>query len=233
MNDPTITQIADELTRRIQEAPQPEERPTRRQFLASNGYTYWTPDTPDTEIAAGLEACGYTREKAGTDFSRVIAAVHALLAGEIDGLILTGKTGCGKTTAARVIAKHALTEIVRPDDPYYEDDLPLVFPHDAVSCSHGNLGVVTSHYPSSALFLDDLGADRPRKDFGNESDPVADYIVRWADAKKRGKLLVTTNLDAAGIKARYDDRVLSRLIERCGWLTMEAPDHRLAHLRRF
>ena len=39
--------------------------------------------------------------------------------------------------------------------------------------------------------------------------------------------------DVETVKARYDDRVLSRLIERCGWLTMEAPDHRLAHLRRF
>lgn len=233
MNDPTIKRIADELTSRIQEAPQPAERPTRRQYLADNGYTYWTPDTLDADIVADLEAGGYTREKAGTDFPRVVSAVRALLNGEIDGLIFSGKTGCGKTTAARVIAKRALSEVIRPDDTYYEDDLPIVCKHDAVNCSHGNLGIVTSHYPSGALFLDDLGADRPKKEFGNESDPVADYIVSWADAKKRGRLLVTTNLDAAGIKSRYDDRVLSRLIERCGWLTMEAPDHRLANLRKF
>lgn len=237
MNDPTITRIADELARRINEAPQPEEaKPavkTRLEHLEDNGYSFWLPDrTNALKVGCDLEDGGYSGEKAGADFPRVVAAALALVRGEIDGLILSGKTGCGKTTAAKVIAK-CVRRVIRPDEPWYEDDLPLVEESDAVSCSHGNLGIVTSHPVYWDFFLDDMGADRPRKEFGNESDPVADYIIRWADARKRGKLIITTNLDAEGIRRRYDDRVLSRLVERCGWLAMEAPDHRLASLRKF
>lgn len=237
MNDPIITRIADELQRRINEAPTPEEaKPavkTRLEHLEDSGYSFWLPDrTNALKVGSDLEDGGYTAEKAGSDFTRVVTAALALVRGEIDGLILSGKTGCGKTTAAKVIAK-CVRKVIRPDEPWFEDDTPFVEQSDAVSCSHGNLGIVTSHPVLWDLFLDDLGADRPRKDFGNESDPVADYIVKWADARKHGKLIVTTNLDAAGIKARYDDRVLSRLVEKCGWLAMEAPDHRLASLRKF
>lgn len=231
----TLADVADGLKKQVATAPAPVERPTRRQYLAERGYHVWDAETPLDFISEDLEAGGYTREGAGSDFDRVCHAALALAAGDIEGLVLTGKTGCGKTTAASVIAKFAFTKIVRPDDPWVEDDLPLVETYDSVSCSHGNLGVVESHHLLVPFVLDDMGADRPRKDFGNETDPVGDFLVKWADApaKKRAQILITTNLDAAGIKARYDDRVLSRLVERCGWLAMTAPDHRLAKLRKF
>jgi len=237
MNDQTITRIADELTRRIQEAPERPPRRSRLAYLADNGYSFWDFRSPDEQIRTNLEARGYTAEKAGSDFPRLLAAVRALLAGEIDGLVLSGKTGCGKTTAAKIIFKCALQTVIRPDDPYIEEDyyenIPLVLQGEFVRCGQVKPDIIQAIHPATAVCFDDMGAEHPVVEFGNRSDPVAEYIVRWADAKKRGRLLITTNLDAAGIKARYDDRVLSRLIERCGWLTMEAPDHRLSNLRRF
>ena len=207
---------------------------------------FWTPDTPDADIAADLEAGGYTRDKAGGDFPRVLAAVRAMLAGEIDGLVLTGKTGCGKTTAARAIAPHVLDRpsgcVVRfPDDPPPTDT--AYTDGWLVECS--NQEVVAACAPTeddpwrklasprSSVLLDDMGAERPVLVFGNKTDPVALFVHEWSGEPKRGRLIATTNFDAEGIRKRYDDRVLSRLIERCGWLSMTAPDHRLARIRKF
>ena len=207
---------------------------------------FWTPETPDAAIAADLEAGGYTREKAGADFPRVLAAVRAMLAGEIDGLVLSGKTGCGKTTAARAIAPHLLD---RPDG--FVAAIPGLPPpaetawRDGLLVPCGEQDVIDTSTPNEddphrilahatqSVLLDDLGAERPVLVFGNKVDPVALFIHKWSGEPKRGRLIITTNFDAEGIRKRYDDRVLSRIVDRCGWLAMTAPDHRLANLRKF
>ena len=207
---------------------------------------FWTKHTPEDAIAADLEAGGYTRDKAGGDFPRVLAAVRAMLAGEIDGLVLTGKTGCGKTTAARAIAPHLLD---RPDG--FVAAIPGLQPpaetawRDGLLVPCGEQDVIDASAPSDddphrilahatqSVLLDDLGAERPVLVFGNKVDPAALFVHKWSEAKDRGRLIITTNFDAEGIRKRYDDRVLSRLVERCGWLAMTAPDHRLSRIRKF
>ena len=217
-----------------------EDRPTRP------ARDFWNADTPDADIAADLEAGGYTRAAAGDDFPRVLAAVRAMLAGEIDGLVLTGKTGCGKTTAARAAAPHLLDAptgyAVRlpgdaaPAEVEWKDGLLVPCgEQDVIAASvpdEENPHRILAHASQSVL-IDDLGAERPVLVFGNKVDPVALFLHKWSEAKDRGRLIITTNFDAAGIRARYDDRVLSRLVDRCGWLAMNAPDHRLERLRKF
>lgn len=207
---------------------------------------FWTKHTPEDAIAADLEAGGYTRDKAGDDFPRVLAAVRAMLAGEIDGLVLTGKTGCGKTTAARAIAPHlldcpegfvaAIPGLPPPAETAWRDGLLVPCGEqdviDASAPSDDDPHRILAHATQSVL-LDDLGAERPVLVFGNKVDPAALFIHKWSEAKDRGRLIVTTNFDAEGIRKRYDDRVLSRLVERCGWLAMTAPDHRLSRIRKF
>lgn len=207
---------------------------------------FWTKHTPEDAIAADLEAGGYTREKAGADFPRVLAAVRAMLAGEIDGLVLSGKTGCGKTTAARAAAPHlldrpdgfvaAIPGLPSPEETAWMDGLLVPCgEQDVIAASvpdEENPHRILAHASQSVL-IDDLGAERPVLVFGNKVDPVALFLHKWSEAKDRGRLIITTNFDAAGIRARYDDRVLSRLVDRCGWLAMSAPDHRLERLRKF
>lgn len=205
---------------------------------------FWAKGTPNEKIASDLEADGYTSEKAGDDFPRVLAAVRAMLDGEIDGLVLNGKTGCGKTTAAKSIARHALDMPILPAWDGGNGDDQTAFRHGLlVECAHQNEIVESAPdednprrrlaWPTWNVMLDDMGSERPVVSYGNRIDPVAEYIHLWDESRERGRLLITTNLDAAGIKARYDDRVLSRLVDHCGWLAMSAPDHRLERLRKF
>lgn len=196
----------------------------------------WTDDTPACRIAADLEDGGYTRHVAGGDFDRLLEAIFDLLAGKIVGLVLTGRTGCGKTTAARIIAAKALDRFDPPATPMPEIDPQYFVLHGlrVRAASETDLEALRFAPASRHVYIDDLGYDRPILSFGNRFDAVSDFILRWGDTEgRRGKLVVTTNLDAAGIKSRYDDRVLSRLIDRCGWLAMSAKDHRIDNLRKY
>ena len=197
---------------------------------------FWTADTPACRIAADLEDGGYTSRVAGSDFDRVVEATLDLLSGAIVGLVITGRTGCGKTTAARIIAAKALDRFHPPATPMPEVD-PQTFVIRALrvrAASEPDLDALRTTQASRNVYIDDLGYDRPILFFGNRCDAVADFVLRWGDTEgRRGKLVVTTNLDAAGIKSRYDDRVLSRLIDRCGWRSMAANDHRIDNLRKY
>lgn len=231
-----VGRIADELERRIANTPPSPcvDPPAVRKDPAD---FFWTVATPAAKIGDQLEEGGYTSARAPTDFARLLRAVHAMLAGEIAGLVISGRTGSGKTTAARIVAARALDRYVPP--PLAAACLGEDWRHYIVraarvrASSETDLRALDTVGAARRVYIDDLGFDRPIVDFGTRRDPVGDFLIRWGDARDRGRLLVTTNLDAEGIRARYDDRVLSRLVDACGFLRFDAPDHRLDHLRKF
>ena len=62
---------------------------------------------------------------------------------------------------------------------------------------------------ASFIIIDDLGTESIKNDYGTKIDAVADAISYAEDSSKT--LLITTNLDAADLKKRYDERTLDRL----------------------
>ena len=108
------------------------------------------------------------------------------------GLLLYGHCGLGKT----LLARHILPFI-------YERVFRRLFRHFDASDLTTNLDYILS---SNICTIDDVGTE-PISQF--RSVGFAD-VVDQAEKKNR-LLIITTNLDAEGLKERYGDRVIDRL----------------------
>lgn len=134
-------------------------------------------------------------------------ATHRWLAayrlGDPSNLIIFGATGVGKTWEANALARLLLVE----------DTVPVTVTTvaamiDAMKPSSDGPADDGQFKVTPVLIMDDLGAERLTEFAADRLIDVMDYRTR-----KQLPTVVTTNLTAEQIKARYDPRLVRRLGE--------------------
>lgn len=156
----------------------------------------------------------------------------------VKGWILTGATGCGKTTAAewcrwaanngctrqeRVQMLSALDIYDRVTDLLQAGSCTSAEKMDAYGLTRGEM----FHEHSLDLIIDDLGAE-PRKTivYGQQVYPMQDLLMRRYAAFPEARTYITTNLTMDEIAEVYGERVRSRLEGMCKVFVMEGGDRR-------
>ncbi len=84
------------------------------------------------------------------------------------------------------------------------------------------------YYSKGTILIDDLGAEKKLKHFGNEVEIIDQMIqLRYNTFKKKGlKTFVTTNLSLEDIKERYGLRSYDRIFEMFNILQLSGPTRR-------
>lgn len=137
------------------------------------------------------------------------------------GILLTGKTGVGKTYSIEFLvgllsysgvnlmtANQIVQQYIR-----FHRDAQTRHPLD--------------YRMSYDLIVDDLGSEMSKiQIYGTELQPLTDLITeRYANPNL--KTHITTNLSMDGIASRYGDRVWSRLWQMCNVIELTGKDYRL------
>lgn len=120
------------------------------------------------------------------------------------GLLIFGLIGCGKTTMMNLFR-------INPRLKYG------VFACSKVSEQYKKEGVfgLEKFYSQESICFDDLGTETAAKNFGNESNVMADILMtRYENEAEKGfKTHITTNLNNEQIEEYYGKRVRSRMKE--------------------
>lgn len=117
------------------------------------------------------------------------------------GLFLYGNCGQGKTLLANYILPAVLY--------YYWNNRKVVNYYKMVDANKKLSEVISKHI----IILDDVGVEEPYMEYGNKVNAFSEIM----DAvEHKGKLIIiTTNLNAKDIEARYGTRTLERIIATC------------------
>ena len=164
------------------------------------------------KIRAYLEKMGWRESVAGEDdFSNAANAISTMFSTG-RGLFITGHAGCGKTFLMRIVKT-----LVRSELPswYYcksREDLDCLARPDRLLFG-------------TNVFIDDMGSEEIRKEFGNTIDIVGDFIQKY-HASGTGRLFVTTNHPSGELNEIYGMRVLDRILEMCVVLKLNGKSKR-------
>lgn len=111
------------------------------------------------------------------------------------GLLLYGNCGLGKTLIARYVIGPIYSKVLRKVVNY----------HNAT-----DLKDLDKIIDKQIICLDDIGTESTINKYGNKFDAVSEILDR---AEKENKLLIlTSNLTAEDLKARYGDRIFDRIL---------------------
>jgi len=131
------------------------------------------------------------------------------------GLAWVGGLGCGKTLAATYLAY-----CYRTLAKFGQEECKMVEAANLAQtfASKGEAGFwdFTKRLECAPLIIDDLGAERDLRSYGNAS-PLADWLLqRYARWQRGGpELHITTNLTSTQLADRYGQRFVDRLVEMC------------------
>lgn len=130
------------------------------------------------------------------------------------GLMIRGTSGLGKTHLLRCVAENEL----HPVKMYNMLEIA-----DVVK-SEGECLIGTD----KMMYLDDVGTEAcPVKYYGTEINWFKDFLeMYYSSGKPYAKLLLSTNLSAADIEAKYGYRVRSRMREMFNVIDIEGEDLR-------
>lgn len=154
------------------------------------------------------------------------------------GWILTGATGCGKTTAAdwcRWAANYGRQrqEWVQMKNvlDIYDDIYDVMQREGHMSADKMEAFGLTRgeclYEHSLDLIIDDLGAEpRMAIHYGQRFFPLQEMLMRRYVAFPQAKTYITTNLTMDEIGHEYGERVRSRLEEMCDVIVMRGGDRR-------
>ena len=170
-----------------------------------------------SNISLYLERQGWTRQIAGdADFN---AAVHAIdeMFRTGRGLLVSGEYGVGKTALAAAVTKAF--------SPVFKVRLALPSDREHLLRDWQEYWAINPY--TQNVWLDDLGAEPFVNEYGVKTEAAGDFIVTWHElAAKNVRLIVTTNLSANELDARYGGRVFSRLKDLCIPLRLTGTDKR-------
>lgn len=152
-----------------------------------------------------LERNGWLKSVAGeADFA---AAAHAFAKAVTNrkGVLASGASGVGKTAFLKAAfgASRRGTAFVELSDPVEAEKL------DALAWPNYRKELLAMH-----VILDDMGSEARMTNFGQNRELAAEFVHAY-HARGQGVLLVSTNLDGRQFLERYQQRVLSRLLEIC------------------
>lgn len=142
------------------------------------------------------------------------------------GIILSGCTGCGKTTLFKLFNFNFYWKCDQPAGPLSGENT-LLFAWN--SCrgiameytdkQRGGIAALKNYFNGVSLF-DDLGAENIGSHYGTKADVMGE-IIQSRYENKRVLTFLTTNLTYEQIQQTYGERVASRLAEMCNWVDME------------
>jgi len=161
----------------------------------------------EKQIAAALKEYGYQPEIAGeAAFSQAVKTI-ATAQEKHRGILVNGECGVGKTTfcdaAALILAEGNSIYPVYLSD--HESAMNLTRSDELTRALGGFVS------------LDDMGAENLYNDYGIRRDYVGEFISAyhgaWSSIKWGPVMVVSTNLSASKLLARYDSRVVERLMQ--------------------
>lgn len=162
--------------------------------------TYFTLDTEDKEKA---EEIAQFEKSSGLKLSK--------------GLLLYGNVGCGKTTLMRLCRSN-------PNRSYSIvscREISAMFAkggYNAVERFYDNVPTTGSRHmffgqDEIGICFDDLGTESVKKNFGNDSNVMAEILLSRYDNLEFNSTHITTNCNEEELLAMYGDRVVSRMHE--------------------
>lgn len=181
-------------------------------------------------IATMLERGGFLQAKTEPINWRCAELAFAAVRGALrPGAILAGATGRGKTCLAEALKSRVggcpMSNITVDFGGEWE---PWVL-NQAFRVPENTGNFHRSAGDSCLWVLDDVGAEEIVRDYGNIRDCFARFILRWDRLTKFAKfhnpLVITTNLSKDGIRERYGERILSRLLP-LAWCPFTGVDKR-------
>jgi len=157
------------------------------------------------------------------DFGTHLPAAVATWRGQLPGWILSGAVGVGKTHLAAALARSAaaagreasfvpVAQLLQETRRGYSRDIAVGLAAEAWLL----------RLNSPVVILDDLGIERITED---RLDVLQRQFEAWYD--RDTALVITTNLGPAELRARYGDRVLSRLFQTTQLLPISGRDRRI------
>lgn len=135
--------------------------------------------------------------------------------GRRNGLVILGHHGSGKTWEAMAIARALLVEDRIPVQTVTAPELLEVL-------RPGGDGDIGQFKLAPVLVLDDLGTEKVT-DWVDEQL----YTIAGFRASRNLPMIITSNLEPAEIKTRYDARLVQRLFGGSSLLTIKGQSHRL------
>ena len=150
-----------------------------------------------------------TYEKMKYVYDQLKEYAESVEAGKADSVIMFGATGLGKTHLSSAVAKRI---IERGYDVQYVSAIKMIgdFEHErfksgAVSAEAGE--EVERYYDCDLLIIDDLGCE-----VVNQFTVSCIYDIINMRINKNKATIVSTNLTPADLRAKYWDRITSRLL---------------------
>ena len=148
-----------------------------------------------------LEANGWQSRIAGAaNTAKILDALVTLKCKPHLGLLIGGKPGTGKSSLL-----YALPAICNGKKRF-------------ISLGHTGLEVFSFEYQAEmgidymecTMFLDDIGAELTKNDYGQLEEPVGRFLTRYEELGQK-RIFATTNLTFEEVANRYGARVASRL----------------------
>lgn len=147
------------------------------------------------------------------------------------GLLFRGPVGTGKTTLLRLFQRNSTNDYYIKSAREVADEYTRSKEGGAQTLDqYSTLFDVypKEHYGQKHIgcCFDDLGTERAKKHFGNESNVMEEIILNRYDRGLIGKTHFSTNLTTEQIEEVYGSRVRSRLREMCNVFEFIGTDRR-------
>ena len=157
----------------------------------------------------------------GSDFNQKEIEIINEVLKKRRSLLLIGKPGCGKTHMAACIYNNFDSDKVWLDASEYIFEMKRRMTLKTTDAAQILKDGWNMAMYSSLVVLDDLGAEE-------QTDAAGSILTRILMERYNNKrwTIITTNLDGKALKARYGERIISRIYEDFIVVVMKSRDRR-------